>query len=128
MSKKIVQTKTAVVSATWQGPVPSPEALEHYNSIVPNAAERILTMAEEEARVRRDQIQKDHDSENRTKESDVNKYHADIKRGQFLAALVMLAIIATIVVCVVSGHEKAAMATAGMGAVGIVSSFIGRKK
>lgn len=85
-------------------------------------------MAEEEARIRRDQVQKDHDSENRVKESDVNQYHSDVKRGQYLAALVMFGIVATVIVCAAFGKEKAAIAVAGMGAVGIVSSFIGRKK
>ena len=51
-----------------------------------------------------------------------------IRRGQYLAAIVMISIVAGIVVCVVTGHEKAAVALASMGAVGIVSSFIGRKK
>ncbi len=130
MSKNQVQRPAAVVATAtaWQGPIPSPAVLEHYNSIVPNAAERILTMAEEEARIRRDQVQKDHDSENRVKESDVNQYHSDVKRGQYLAALVMLGIVAAVVVCAAFKQEKAAIAVAGMGAVGIVSSFVGRKK
>ena len=87
-----------------------------------------MTMAEEEARIRRDQLQKDHDSANRIKEADVDKYHADVKRGQILAALVMAGIIAAIIVCAVNGQGTAAAAVAGMGAVGIVSSFIGRGK
>ena len=130
MSKNQVQRQTAVVATTtaWKGPIPPPAVLEHYNSIVPNAAERILTMAEEEARIRREQVQKDHDSENRVKESDVNQYHSDVRRGQYLAALVMLGIVATIIVCVIFGQQNAAIAVAGMGAVGIVSSFVGRKK
>ena len=115
-------------TTAWQGPVPPPAVLQEYNMIVPNAAERILAMAEEEARIRRDQVQKDHDSENRVKESDVDKYHSDVKRGQYLAALVMFGIVAAVIVCVATGNEKAAMAVAGMGAVGIVSSFIGGKK
>lgn len=132
MPKNQVRQRQDVVTTTtttaWKGPMPPPAVLEQYNSIVPNAAERILTMAEEEARIRRDQLQKDHDSENRVKESDVNQYHSDVKRGQYLAALVMLGIVVTVIVCVVFKQENAAIAVAGMGAVGIVSSFIGRKK
>ena len=130
MSKNSAQQRqTVLATATaWKGPIPPPAVLDQYNLIVPDAAERILIMAEEEARIRRDQVQKDHDSENRVRESDVNQYHSDVKRGQYLAALVMLGIVAAVVVCVVFGKEKAAMAVAGMGAVGIVSSFIGRKK
>lgn len=130
MPKNQLSNRTAVVSTatTWKGPVPPPAVLDQYNAIVPDAAERILSMAEEEARIRRDQIQKDHDSENRVKESDINKYHADVRRGQYLAALVMLGIVAAVIVCAFTGNQKAAIAVAGMGAVGIVSSFIGRRK
>lgn len=130
MSKNSLQQRQDVIaSATaWKGPIPPPAILTQYDSIVPGAAERILIMAEEEARIRRDQVQKDHDSENRVKESDVNQYHSDVKRGQYLAALVMFGIVATVIVCAAFGKEKAAIAVAGMGAVGIVSSFIGRKK
>ena len=32
----------------WSGPLPSPDALERYNAVLPNAAERIMIMAEKE--------------------------------------------------------------------------------
>ena len=32
----------------WAGPLPSPEALRSYNSVLPDAAERIMSMAESE--------------------------------------------------------------------------------
>lgn len=32
----------------WSGPLPSPDALERYNAVIPGAAERILAMAEKE--------------------------------------------------------------------------------
>ena len=32
----------------WQGPLPPPESLERYNDILPDAAERIMAMAEKE--------------------------------------------------------------------------------
>ena len=130
MSKNSLQKRSDVIAATtaWKGPIPPPDILTQYNAIVSGAAERILIMAEEEARIRRDQVQKDHDSENRVRESDVNQYHSDVKRGQYLAAIVMIGIVAAVIVCAILGKEKAAIAVAGMGAVGIVSSFIGRKK
>ena len=121
-------SKGALQAALWKGPVPPPSVLEQYDRIVPKAGDRILTMAEEEARIRRDQLQKDHDSANRVKENDVNKYHANVKRGQYLAAAVMVGIISAIIVCAVKGRGGAAAAVAGMGAVGIVSSFVGRGK
>jgi uncharacterized membrane protein len=38
-----------VVSHQFSGPIPPPDALEKYDRIIPGAAERILSMAENEA-------------------------------------------------------------------------------
>lgn len=40
--------QSVAVSASWAGPLPPPAALEHFNKIVPNGAERIFKMAEKE--------------------------------------------------------------------------------
>ena len=43
---------TRVASATYteiSGPIPPPQILQQYNAIVPNAAERILSMAEKQS-------------------------------------------------------------------------------
>lgn len=37
------------VAASYSGPLPPPGMLEHYNNIVPGAAERILSMAEKQS-------------------------------------------------------------------------------
>lgn len=37
-----------VAAASFSGPLPHPSLLEHYNRVIPNAAERILRMAEQE--------------------------------------------------------------------------------
>ncbi len=47
---QIVHQQTAV---SFSGPLPPPEVLEGYNKILPNAAERILVLAEGEAKHRR---------------------------------------------------------------------------
>ena len=45
---------TAVISHTqiYSGPLPSPEAFARYNEVLPNAADRILGMAEKEQEIR----------------------------------------------------------------------------
>jgi len=40
------QQFTTVESKTWSGPIPSPQALQGYEMIVPGAADRILKIAE----------------------------------------------------------------------------------
>lgn len=127
--QQAVMQRSIVQTTTWQGPIPSPDALQAYRMMVPDAPERILAMAEEEARVRRDQMQKDHDSENRAKEADIGKYHDDIKRGQIFAFLILLVVIGGVIALALNGHDGVAIALGGIGAAGIVSGFIlGRRK
>ncbi|ELR72618.1 hypothetical protein C900_00997 [Fulvivirga imtechensis AK7] len=39
-------TFTLIQEKTHSGPIPDPETLSHYNKIIPNGAERIMAMAE----------------------------------------------------------------------------------
>jgi len=40
------------MSAQWQGPLPPPGALEQFDRIIPNGAERIMVMCEKEQEAR----------------------------------------------------------------------------
>ncbi len=44
----MVVEQTIMQANMWQGPLPPPEHLERFNSVVPGAAERILAMAEKQ--------------------------------------------------------------------------------
>lgn len=124
----VPQSRAVRVQETWQGPIPPPAALDAFRQLVPDAPERILSMAEEEARIRRDQMQKDHDSENRTKEADVNKYHEDVRRGQFFAFIILLCVIGGAIWLAMNGHDGVAGGLVTIGAAGIVSAFIWGKR
>lgn len=41
-------------ASTFEGPIPPPDVLQQYNSIIPNAAERIIRMAEKQSDHRMD--------------------------------------------------------------------------
>ena len=66
-------------STSFEGPIPPPQVLQQYNTIVPNAAERIIRMAEK---------QSDHrmDLEKRVVYSNVKKSYA----GMGLATVIAL--------------------------------------
>src|SRR5512133_1016795 len=58
-NKVLKMVTSAVSSVTFQqstsvysGPIPSPEMLDEYNKIMPNGADRIMSMAEEQSRHR----------------------------------------------------------------------------
>ena len=40
------------IEKTFSGPLPEPEDFEHYNKVLPDAAHRILAMAEKEQQIR----------------------------------------------------------------------------
>jgi uncharacterized membrane protein len=42
-------TQTQLIQQTFSGPIPPPTLLAEYNKVVPNAAERILAMAEKQS-------------------------------------------------------------------------------
>lgn len=116
----------AVVSqqTTWAGPIPDPQSLAAFKNLVADAPERILAMAEEEARVRREMMQRDHDSENRTRESDILGYHAGVKRGQYFSFIIIMSCIVGAIVCSLHGDVKTAITLAGGGFAGIAYQFI----
>ena len=121
-----VQVPNAVVSkqTAWSGPIPDPQSLAAFKNLVPNAPERILAMAEEEARIRRETMQRDHDSENRTKEADVLGYHNGVKRGQWFSFVIIMSCIVGAVLCSLHGDVKTAITLAGGGFAGIAYQFI----
>ena len=45
---------TTATATSFEGPIPPPQVLQQYNSIVPGAAERILLMAEKQSDHRMD--------------------------------------------------------------------------
>jgi uncharacterized membrane protein len=66
--------QASIVSQHWSGPLPHPNALAQFNQIIPNGADRIMAMVEEEQKHR---IQ----YESRVVEAQI----ADTRRGHYLA-------------------------------------------
>lgn len=49
----IVKSQKSIITESFSGPIPPPTILEKYNLVVPDAANRIIRMAEEQAQHRR---------------------------------------------------------------------------
>jgi hypothetical protein len=74
------QQMVSVSHLITQGPLPNPEILDRYEQILTGAADRIMAMAEDEARHR-------HEMEKMVLEADINGMNADIldtKRGSMV--------------------------------------------
>ena len=111
-SQQVVQ-----VTEQFRGPLPPPDVLEKYNQVAPDAANRIITMAEQETSHRRDM-----------EHLIISNEYKEAKIGQICAVLIgSLAIIAGSVISVL-GAQLAGAAIGGCGVIGLVSVFvIGRK-
>jgi len=99
------------------GPLPDPEALAAYNSIIPNGADRIMQMAEK---------QLDHriDLENIVAPS----RESQSKRGQIFALIIALTFAGVGVFSIMKGYQIPATVAWGTTLVTIVSTFIHGKK
>ena len=101
---KLQKHQSQIVSRTelWQGPVPPPAVLNDYNAILPGAMERILAMAEREAAFRQTseaaKITNETLQLNAVKD-DAKAYRSEVRRGQYLATIIMISGIAATVFC-----------------------------
>ena len=102
-----------IVAEHFTGPLPPPQALAQYNEIIPGLAERIVAMAEEEAKHRRS-----------IEHKVVDNTFQEGKRGQHYGlAIGIVAILAGAVVAI-AGHPTAGSIIGGGGVVGLVSVFV----
>ena len=100
------------------GPLPQWEDLEKYGQIIPNGADRIMSMAEK---------QQEHRMTLETKA--ISEQLSQSKLGQIFGLIIGLTAIIGGVFCIMQGHEWSGAFLGGGGLTGLVSVFvIGRKK
>jgi uncharacterized membrane protein len=104
----------ASVSTQWTGPLPPPEALDRFNQVIPNGAERIFKMAEAEQAHR---IAHETDTLRATV--------AEAKRGQILGASISLLAVASALVSVWLGaHWAVTVALVGVPLMGLAKAIV----
>lgn len=106
-------TQVSFQRASFAGPLPPPDILEKYNQISPGAAERIIKMAEDQAKHRQDLERKVID--------------ADIiggRRGQTCGFIIGLAAVLGGTACALLGHQIAGTFIGGGGVTGLVGIFV----
>lgn len=114
-SQRKMQMEIAATSTTTihQGPLPSPEMLYQYNQILPGAAERIITMAEDQSKHRQDL------------ERTVIKARArDSLYGIISAAILCITTILCGTFTVLNGHEVSGAFLGTAGLAGLAGVFV----
>lgn len=123
----IANASATIAHAEWSGPIPPPAALAAYQKIVPDAAERILKMAEEEAACRRKITESDHVAMNETRLAEIKNENATARRGQWMAFAFLFVLVGAVIFLALKRCTATACALCGIGVVGIVANLIKRK-
>ena len=108
-------TKTEITAqqTSFSGPIPHPETLKGYNEIVPGAAERILAMAEDDAKHLREM-----------EAAALNTARAEARLGQWLGFGIGIAALGTSLAALFLGSPWVAGILGGATVVGLVSVFV----
>lgn len=113
-----VTTELVQVVEGFQGPLPPPSMLQHYQQIQPDLVERIISLTEREASHRHDMDRRQH-----------NSLDKEVFRGQMVGATVALTSLAVAAFALWLGHATTAGIIGGTTVVGLASVFVvGRLK
>ena len=108
------QSISATAQIQWhQGPLPTPSVLHEYDNVLPGAAERIICMAEEQAKHRQE-------LEKAVIESDIK----DSKIGLYLGFIIGVVAIISGTVCIVQGQTIAGGVIGGSAVPGLTAVFV----
>ncbi len=114
----------------YSGPVPDPDTLGKYEAIQPGFAERLLTMAEKEQSNRHFREQADRDQEKYICDHIERQHLRDSKsfnKGQYLAFLSVILVVALCSYCVYRGFASQAQYIAIWVIVSLAGVFVLRK-
>lgn len=102
----------------WSGPLPPPAALERFNQIIPNGADRIVKMAEAEQAHR-------HEYEKTGVVASAN----EARRGQFLGAFIsVLAISGAIFTAYIGAPASVPIGLVSVTILGIINAIVRPRK
>ncbi len=107
----------AIIRQSWQGPLPPPDVLREYNEIIPNGAERIFKMAENQSQHRLS-LEKDV----------INKEQNQSSLGQIFGFIIAVAFGAAAFTLAITGHEISGTIIGTVDLVALVSVFVLGKK
>lgn len=123
--------KQAMHVVQHQGPLPAPDDLDRYNTLLPGAAERIIRMAEEESAHRRaieDRTNRVNCDANAKQVETIGYqtravFKSDVI-GQVAGLIVALTCIASAVYLSINGHEWIAGALAAIPTAAVIQAFL----
>lgn len=127
-SKQPQQARPQQVSVqqttAFQGPIPAPDDLMRYEQITPGLADRIMSMAENEAEHRQQQERELLSVNGKL----ANRQQNEVVIGQIFGLVIGLSVVGTSAWLAVNGYQLTGGLVGSAGVIGLVSVFvIGRK-
>lgn len=111
------RSQSQVIAQQWSGPLPPPAALEHFNQIIPNGAERIMAMVEREQAHRLVE-----------ENAILNATIRDTARGHWIGLVIAaLSIGGTVFTAYIGAHPGVSVALVGLPLVAIIQSVLKSK-
>ena len=107
----------SLVQSRWESPLPPPQILRGYETVVPGSAERILAKFEQQAEHRM-----------ALEKVAVAEQLKQSARGQLFALIISISGLACSLVMAMTAHEKPAMIIGGATLVALVSAFLSARK
>lgn len=109
------KVKSIIVSSyqSYSGPIPAPEALEKYNQIIPDGADRIMKMAENQSNHRI-----------RIEETVIAGQVKQSSRGQIFGLIIAFLTLGAAVVLAMFGHEAVACVLGGSTVISLATVFV----
>ena len=111
--QQIIKSLVVTMHKTHIGPLPDPETLTEYSTLIPDGANRIMQMAEK-------QLEHRMKMENKV----VSGQMLQSNIGQFLAFLIGIAAISASTYCIIQGHEWPGSLLGVGGLTSLVTAFI----
>ena len=107
------RTDITAITASWDAPLPPPDALQRYEEILPGSADRILQMAEK-------QQEYAYNLNSTVIFGDSKRAHLGLIAGFIISALG----IGGGIYLIATGHDWAGLALAGINLTGLVGVFV----
>lgn len=115
--KLIAVVRSIVVTKHHQGPIPSPEDIALYNQHIPNGADRIMSMAEEQSKHRM-----------KLEGVVINSQQKQSERGQVFGLIIGIFGITLGSIVTLLGHDWVGGGIAGTTVISLVYAFITGKR
>lgn len=113
MASQLIFAMEQSIETSYKGPIPPPDYLNGYKEVLPNAPERILTMAEEQQKHRM------------AMENMIVRRNLQLsERGQFFGFIIVLLFLIAAIYLALNNHETLAGIIMGTTLLGVLGVFV----